>query len=138
MGIVLSIVSATDCDFLEFSNSAGDPWPTLTDPFDNGVISAKVGMFSYQILDAVPPKETQEECIPYEEQFTELDNAFLAAASICAFCAPIFAGVGFLFILMEMCICNFCGSFLISSSLLIFASGLQAATFVVFAEEDYW
>ena len=122
-----------------FKNTGGIDWPSLKDPFD-GVIEAHVGMFSYRIVDAVPRKkdEITTECVQYQEQFLELDNPFLSGASISAFCAPIFAGAGLLFCLMETCICNFVGSFCISSSAILFAAALQAATFVVFAEQDYW
>jgi hypothetical protein len=136
-GVALSIASATKCDFLSFQNSAGLPWITLKDPFD-GAIEARLGMFSYQIIRAADASRIMEECKPYGEQFTELDTPLLAVAQICAFCAPILAGAAILFLLMEMCVCNFFGSFLFSSTLLVVASGAQAATFCVFAEQDFW
>mmetsp|Transcript_4495 Transcript_4495/g.6782 ORF Transcript_4495/g.6782 Transcript_4495/m.6782 type:complete len:312 (+) Transcript_4495:164-1099(+) len=136
VGVGLSIASATNCKFLLFENSAGLPWPTLQDPFD-GAIEAHLGMFSYRIIRAADESRISEECEPYGERFTELDTPVLAAAQICALCAPIFTGAAILFLLMEMCVCNFFGSFLVSSALLVVASGAQAATFSVYAEQDF-
>jgi hypothetical protein len=78
-------------------------------------------------------------CIAYEENFGQQQGyPSLSTAQFCAVIAPIFAGLAVFASSVDVCVCNFNGSFMIAGLLFVIATGLQAATFTLFADPAFW
>jgi hypothetical protein len=137
VGIALSAVASTSCEFLYFENEKNTPWENLGFPFDRA-IKAHVGIFSYEIIESdVPDRETNG-CVEYDNLFHSSDYEVLAASQFCALFAPIIAVIGLFVTLFELCVCSFYCSFIISSLLFLIAAGTQPGTFSLFAEPSFW
>jgi hypothetical protein len=107
-------------------------------PF-NIAISGTVGIFGYEITEYYNRVGQSDGCLAYDENFGQ-QRAYpsLATAQFCALIAPIFAGIGIFFTAVDLCVCNFGGSFLTPSLLYAIACGLQAATFTLLADPAFW
>jgi hypothetical protein len=138
VGVALSIVASMNCDFLYFENDRGIPWEGLTAPFE-GVTKAKVGIFSYQIIEAINNTDLETDgCVSYDSNFANSEYEVLVAAQFCGVFAPLLALLAIITNLFDTCICSFFLSFLITSALFLAACGVQAGTFSLFAEPDIW
>ena len=135
--IILSIVASSNCNFLRFENDSGVAWDGLDPPF-SGSLEGHVGIFGYEIIDHSDETKKTQSCVKYDEKFGNAPNEALMTAQFCALFAPIFGILGLIVSCVDSCFCRFCGSFLISSGLFLIACGLQAGTFALYAEPDFW
>lgn len=79
------------------------------------------------------------ECVEYDEKFGQLQGyPSVATAQFCSLLAPIMAIIGIFASLLDICVCNFGGSFMIASFFFLLASGLQGGTFVIVADPAFW
>jgi hypothetical protein len=146
--IALSFLAALDCKFYSFENvdPTGTAWDGLKPPFQS-TLGADIGLFSYRITDSSDPVDIMDECVEFNERFRDFQlddssnrggSAAWVAAQFCALFAMILGGLAWFVNLFETCFCSFYCSFLIGSILLLLAGGLQACTFLIFADNDFW
>eukprot|EP00934_Nitzschia_sp_Nitz4_P001205 Nitzschia sp. Nitz4//scaffold7_size249615//219639//220629//NITZ4_001209-RA/size249615-augustus-gene-0.267-mRNA-1//-1//CDS//3329558538//1205//frame0 len=136
LALALSITASVNCHFLKFENDAEEPWGGLEAPFD-GVYSAYVGVFGYEILRAEDDSMLTDGCVSYDGQFGKLNYFAIMAAQFCAILGPALAVMGIIVNVMDTCLCRFLCSFLIGSALFLAACGVQAGTFSIYAEPDF-
>ena len=138
-GVLLSYVAQDTCEFISFENQRGTPWENLEPPFDQAV-SAHVGIFSFEILEAGNNGTTTGKCVDYDDRFADMIDFYeaIAAAQFCAIVAPSLALVAIALNLFEFFVCGFNGSFIFSSFLYVAAAGIQAGTFSMLAEPAIW
>jgi len=136
-GITLSILASTNCRFLEFDNREADSDFELSPPFDLAQ-RGDIGIFSYRIREATLLSLETENCQAYNDRWGKAPYEVMTAAQFCGLFAPIFAGVALFITLFETCILSFCCSFLLSCGCFLIAAGLQAGTFSLYAEKDFW
>jgi hypothetical protein len=138
-GVLLSYVALDTCEFISFENQRGIPWENLEPPFDRAV-SAHVGIFSYEILEAGVNGTTTGKCINYDDRFADMIDSYesIAASQFCAVVAPSLAMLAIALNLFEFFVCGFYGSFIVSSVLYFAAAGIQAGTFSMLAEKAIW
>jgi hypothetical protein len=87
-----------------------------------------------------------DECVEFKERFKDFQvndsnrgrSGTWVAAQFCALFAVILGGLAWFVNLFETFFCSFYCSFIIGSILLILAAGLQACTFLIFADTDFW
>lgn len=94
--------------------------PTISNPND--------------IVDATTQLNT---VLEYEKGREQFDSGF-SKAQLGSFMAPIFAGVGTVFGLMEMCCCVYKCSWLPTAIFLYLAFTFQGFTLFLFLSEDFW
>ena len=135
--IILSIVASFNCNFLKFENDSGEASEGLDPPFD-GSIEAHVGIFGYEIIDHADETAKTNGCVAYDGKYGDAPYEALIAAQFCALFAPVIGAVGLLLSCIDTFCCRFFGSFLISSALFVIACGIQAGTFSLYAEPDFW
>jgi hypothetical protein len=138
-GILLSYVALDTCEFISFENKRGIPWENLEPPFDQAV-SAHVGIFSYEIVEAGSDGVTTGKCVNYDDRYADMIDFYesIAASQFCAVVAPSLALFAMALNLFEFFVCGFHGSFIFSSLLYFFAAGIQAGTFSMLAEPAIW
>lgn len=125
--------SASGCSFLYFKNNVNTPFQGLGEPFERAT-EAYVGIFNYEVV-AVDYNSIPEKCEGYPE-----GAAFevLVAAKIVSVAAPIFAAIAVLITIFDTCIGHNIGCFVGAAFMYLIACGLQACTFVVYAEPTFW
>lgn len=132
LGIILSLSSAFGCSFIHFENYNKAPHSGLSEPFE-GATEAYVGIYNYELVtvnyEAVP-----ESCESYPEGAS---FEVVSAGKILSIAAPIFAGLGVLLTLIDTCLGHNISYFLGSAFMYLIACGLQASTFVLFAEPSF-
>jgi hypothetical protein len=102
-------------------------------------LSANVGIFGYEITNVVNGAGGSGSCVAYEGYFGKQKGyPSLATAQFCALLAPIFAGIAAFACSVDVCVCNFNGSFMIAALFFATATGLQAATFTLLADPAFW
>jgi hypothetical protein len=112
----------------------------LDDPPFDRAIAANVGIFRYEITEIVNGGGPGTNgCVSYDDTFAQ-QNGYpsLATAQFCAMIAPIIAGLAVFANLFDFCVCNFPGSYLITSLLFLTAAGIQAGTFTLLADPVFW
>ncbi|CAJ1946249.1 unnamed protein product [Cylindrotheca closterium] len=132
LGIILSMTSATGCSFLQFKNNVRAPYSGLGEPFE-GATEAYVGIFNYEVV-AVDYDSVPEKCEGYP---AGASFEVLIAARIVAVAAPIFAAIGVLITIVDTCFGHNISCFIASAFMYLIACGLQACTFVVYAEPTF-
>jgi hypothetical protein len=127
-GIACSVMVALSCEFFKFD--ASDEADFL-EPFAN-ITQAYVGILSYTL-------EKGGTCVDYKNEFlnTQFGEMF-QAAQFCVVAAPSFAFVGLMVNLAEMLVCGFMCSFLLSCLLFLGAGVIQACTFLVYGQTEFW
>lgn len=116
----------------------GNP-PDLADdpPFDRAV-AGSIGIFRYEITNLVNGGGSTG-CVAYDERFGDQQGyPSLATAQFCSVIGPCFAVLGTFLSLLELCVCNFPGSYMIASTFLLVATGVQAGTFTLVADPVFW
>jgi len=117
----------------------GNP-PDLAEPPFDTALAASVGIFGYIITDVY--NETgpvTNGCVSYEYIFAQqTEYPSLATAQFCALISPLLAGIAIFANLVDFCVCNFVGSYMIGSLLFLAASGLSAGTFALLADPAFW
>jgi len=74
-------------------------------------------------------------CVSYAFTFAQqTEYPSLATAQFCALISPILAGIGIFANLVDLCVCNFVGSYMIGSLIFLAASGISAGTFTLLAD----
>lgn len=118
----------------------GNPPDRADDPPFNVALAGTVGIFGYEITDVFNSGGSGTNgCVAYEETFGKQKGyPSLATAQFCALLAPVFACIAIFFCSIDVCVCNFNGSFITSSLLFLTATGLQAATFTLLADPAFW
>lgn len=135
--IILGIMASSNCNFLKFNNNSEVAWEGLEPPFD-GAFQAYVGIFSYEIANATDATQITDGCVAYDGKFGKSNFEAIIAAQFCAIFAPIMGVIAVVISGVDTFLCRFCCSFLISSALFLAACGIQAGTFSLFAEPDFW
>lgn len=136
--IICSWRAARTCEFISFVDTDGNPPDFAEDPPFNNVIAANVGIFRYEVTQFQNGADPTG-CEPYEERWAKQQGyPSLATAQFCAIIAPCFAVAGAFAALVDLCVCNFAGSFGAGSLFLLVASGVQAGTFTVIADPVFW
>mmetsp|Transcript_61606 Transcript_61606/g.150815 ORF Transcript_61606/g.150815 Transcript_61606/m.150815 type:complete len:422 (+) Transcript_61606:307-1572(+) len=143
-GISMSVIVALSCEFFSYQTLDGEPWPNLTPPF-NVLTSAGVGLFSYTVQSSMVTGNgmTFETCTPYGDEFLDQEeqnsnsSSFFVAAQYCAIMAPVAAVLALLSHVSEIVCCRIKGSYHINAFLLISATILQGATFLIFADGTF-
>ena len=143
-GTSLSVLVAMSCEFFAYQTLDGEPWPNLTPPF-NELTSAGVGLFSYTTQSSTVTGDglSFDTCTPYSEEFVdeqqEISNSsFFVAAQYCAIIAPVAAFLALVSHVSEIACCRIKGSYHINAFLLLSATILQGATFLIFADGTFW
>ena len=78
-------------------------------------------------------------CVSYAFTFAQqTEYPSLATAQFCALISPILAGIGIFANLVDLCVCNFVGSYMIGSLIFLAASGISAGTFTLLADPVFW
>lgn len=130
--------AATTCEFISFKDTDGNPPDRAEDPPFNIALAANVGIFKYEITEFVN-RDGSSGCIKFDDRFAQQQGyPSVATAQFCALIAPIMAALAIFATLFDFCACNFPGSYLISSLLLLIASGVQAGTFTMVADPAFW
>ena len=149
-GISMSVIVAMSCEFFAYQTLDGEPWPDLTPPF-NELTSAGVGLFSYTTESSSMMMTTTngnggmsfDTCTPYGDEFVDeqqqnSNSSFFAAAQYCAIVAPVAAFLALASHVSEIACCRVKGSYHINAFLLLSATILQGATFLIFADGTFW
>ena len=135
--LILSIIAAANCHFLQFTNYSNHPWEGLEPPFDQAFY-AYVGIFSFQLMNATDPSTITDGCVAYDGIFGKSNYEAIITAQVCAIMAPILGVLALAVSCVDTFCCRFLCSFLISSALFVAACGVQAGTFSIFAEPAFW
>jgi hypothetical protein len=118
----------------------GNPPDRAEDPPFNVALAGSIGIFGYEITDVFNAAGAGTNgCVKYDDTFGK-QTAYpsLATAQFCSIIAPIFAGIALFACMVDMCVCNFSGSFTIGSLLFLVASGIQAGVFTLLADPAFW
>jgi hypothetical protein len=99
------------CEFLEYTTVLSDNVGTI-------------GLFKHQ------PEGTTE-CVSYDGE----DGALIETARICALLSPIFALIGMILVITELCCCRFCCSRLLELVFYVLAIILGGCTFVIWGSD---
>lgn len=118
----------------------GDPPDMAEDPPFNQALAAHVGLFGYDITNVFNGAGPGTDgCVQYDAYFAkQVGYPSLATAQFCALLSPIFAGIALFACAVDLCVCNFNGSFMIAGLLFALATGLQAGTFTLLADPAFW
>ncbi|KAG7367028.1 hypothetical protein IV203_029698 [Nitzschia inconspicua] len=138
IGIIISFFAARSCEFFSFVDTDGNPPDMAEAPPFNVALSANVGIFGYEITRIANGAGGNGGCVAYEDTFGR-QNGYpsLATAQFCALLAPIFAGIAVFACSIDVCVCNFNGSFMTAALLFVTATALQAATFALLADPAF-
>lgn len=138
-GIVCSWAASNTCDFITFQDNDGNPPDRAEDPPFNRAISASVGIFKYEILEFADGTRPTD-CQAYDDRWIQGTYSYpsLTSAQFCALLAPLCAILGLFLNTVDFCVCNFPGSFMFASTLMLAASGIQAGTFTLIADPVFW
>ena len=140
--IFCSIVSILSCQIFSYETKDldwSDGWnTTLNAPFDT-LPTASFGLFAYSELTTSDENFLLgDECTAYVDWQNIGQNNIFQVAQWCAIFAPLAAFLAWLQLFLEWCFCRLFGSFCLISALLLIASGLQASTFLLVADTDFW
>ena len=133
LGMILSLVAATGCSFLTFKNNISSPYGGLGEPFE-GATEANVGIFNYEVVK-VNYDSAGGSCEGYPPG---ANYEVLVAGKIVGVGAPLVAMIAVLITAYDTCVGHNIGCFIGAAFTYLIACGLQACTFVLFAEPTFW
>lgn len=133
-----SLLTAFSCQFFSYRTIDGSLWDGFESPFFE-LPTASVGLFSYsQLTTSNEQAIFGDSCLQYPDWQSAGQNAVFQVAQWSCIFAPIVALLAWVQVLFEMICCRFCGGFLIISALFLLAAALQAGTFLLFADTEFW
>jgi hypothetical protein len=117
----------------------GNPPDDAEDPPFNTVLAANVGIFNYEVIQLANGGTRDFGCVAYDDKFAKQTGyPSIATAQFCALIAPIIASFAVFAALFDVCVCQFPGSFVISTVLFLAAAAIQAGTFTLIADPAFW
>lgn len=138
-GIVFSILGANSCEFISFIDTNGNPSDMAEHPPFDTAIAGSVGIFRYSItegIDGLPP--VSDGCVSYQVMFAQQTGyPTLATAQYCTAISPLLAAIGIFANLVDLCVCNFVGSFVIGSLTFLAASAISGGAFALLADPTF-
>lgn len=128
--MICSIIVALSCEFFKF-DATDEAASEFLMPLEN-VTLAYVGIFSYTL-------ESGGTCVNYLDAFldTQFEEMF-QTAQFCAVIAPAMAFVALMMTYIDTVYCSWMYSFFLSCLLFLVAAAIQACTFLVYGQNEFW
>ena len=136
LALVSSVFAIYSCEFFSYRTLDGELWEGFEEPFDE-LRSASVGLFSYSETTTDTFYFFGKQCLDYVTWKTAGQSTMFQVAQWCSIFAPVAAFLAWVQILCESFLCRLRGSYVWIVSFFIFATILQACTFLIFADTDF-
>jgi hypothetical protein len=138
VAIGLSLLTVFSCQFFSYRTIDGTLWDGFESPFDE-LSTASVGLFKYsQLTTSNDQVILSDACSNYPDWQNSGQRAVFQVAQWCSIFAPVAAFLAWIQVFFEMIYCRFCGSFLLISTMFLLAAAMQAGTFLLFADTEFW